>query len=87
MAILIRFFLLCFTLPAFAAVEFIALSYHEVENDTTPLTSQPHPPPSAPQIWPLNSPGSRRMATSRSASMPLLQPATAARHCRPKPFC
>jgi peptidoglycan/xylan/chitin deacetylase (PgdA/CDA1 family) len=39
MAILIRFFLLCFTLPAFAAVEFIALSYHEVENDTTPLTS------------------------------------------------
>lgn len=39
MAILIRLLLLCFSLPALAAVEFIALSYHEVESDTTPLTS------------------------------------------------
>ncbi len=39
MAFLIRLFLLFFTLPAFASVEFIALSYHEVESDTTPLAS------------------------------------------------
>ena len=39
MALLIRFLFIFFTLPAFAAVEFVALSYHEVENDTTPLAS------------------------------------------------
>ena len=39
MALLIRFLFVFFTLPAFAAVEFIALSYHEVESDTTPLAS------------------------------------------------
>ena len=41
MAILIRFLLLLIALPAFAqpAGGFIALSYHEVESDSAPLTS------------------------------------------------